>query len=416
MPRRKRLGEGVGQAMDRRRFMSLLAAAGAGVTLASTTGCEAPPDDGGPDGNLPAVKKNSIATETVLNSRRSHHSGFAGALSDQVLANVLWATSRAPLTASSRTIYAGLPSNVYRYDPAHHELILHLAGNHLSLSNLGFEVGIISDVTEDAGVATQFGLLAATAFLKGTSNQPGFCPRSQASDNATGTWNAGTFTFASSFGLMGTVSGITTELVALCSDASLPDPSTGGSMVLEDAMENLDYASQFAAQEPGIGELSQIAWASYGNAPHTTNNGRAALTAPSSFGDYYLSGRVYIVRSAGIERYLIRLPGGGATTRDHRIERVVASDLRPSLRSALARVPQSAPVYFVYCATTTGSYQRLESGFAGAGALLQATSLGLRGYLTTGFSGSERTAIIDALGIPSGDLPLLIVSIGRPAT
>lgn len=412
--------DGLGRlAMDRRQFVSLLAAAGAGIALAPASSCttksenKVPEDSQQPKG-LPEAQKNSFTTETVLNSRRSYHSGFAGSLPDQVLANVLWAAGRAPLVGAGRTIYAGLPAAVYRYDPARHELIRHLDGNYLSMSGLAFEMGIISDVTEDAGMASQFGLLAATSFWIGTSKQPAFCPSASAMNNATGRWNAGTFTFANSFGLMGTVSGITTKNVAISSDGSLPNPNMSGQILLEDAVANLNYDNRFSGQDLGIGQISQIAWASYGNAPHAASNGRAALTTPSSRGEYDLTGRIYIVRSAGTDRYLIRMPGGGATTRDHRTERIKDGDRRPPLRSAIAGLPPTAPVYFVYCASTIGIAQRLECGFAGAGALLQATSLGVRGYVTTGFSDAERSAIIAALGIPTGDLPVLIVSAGLP--
>lgn len=382
--------------------------------MARLTGCgksgsrtEPPPSQK----TLVAIKTNTLAAETVLNSRRSYHS-FGGVLPDQVLSNVLWATGKAPLVGASRSIYVGLPAGVYSYDPAKHDISLHLSGNHLSISKVGFEVGVISDVMEDAGVACQFGLLAATAFWSGTANQPACCPRGDATDNASSGWNAGTFTFAASYGLQGTVSGATTELAAASSDASLPDPATTSAVLFEDAVASMDYGATFGSQEPGLAQLSQIAWASYGNSPHTTNNGKAGLTAPSSYGSYYLGGRIYIVRSAGTERYHNRLPGGDKATRDHRLERLTAGDRRALLRSTLGRLPQTAPVYFVYCATETGSEPRLEAGLAGAGATLQASTLGLRGHLTAGFSDAERTSIIGALGLPASDLPLLVASFG----
>jgi hypothetical protein len=309
-----------------------------------------------------------------------------------------------------------LPANVYRYDPVRHELVLHLAGNHLSSATLGFEVGIVSDLAEDTGIASQFGLLAATAFWADTSDQPGTCPSAAATDNATNTWGAGTVTFASSYGLMGSVRGMTSELVAVSSDGSLPAPATVGATIFEDAVEALDYGTSFASGDLAIGHLAQLAWASYGNTPHLASNGNAALTCPSSQALYYLTGRIYIVRSVGTERYEIRQPGGSATTRDHRIERVTYGDRRPALRSAVARIPQTAPVYIVYCAAAAARVALLESGFAAAGAMLQAASSGLRGYMTAGFSATERTAIIGALGIPSGDLPLLVFSAGLPAS
>ena len=401
--------------MDRRQFIRVMAAAGAGAALASTQGCETG-SGSGETVALPAVRTSAFSTEIVLNSRRSYHSGFAGGLPEQVLSNVLRATGRAPLAGGSRTIYAALPDNVYRYDPARHELVLHLAGNHLSLAGLGFEVGIVNSLTEDAGVASQFGLLAATAFWADTSDQPGTCPSASAAENATNSWGAGAVTFASSYGLMGSVRGMTSELVAVSSDGSLPAPATTGATIFEDAVEAVDYGTSFASGDLAIGQLAQLAWASYGNTPHLASNGNAALACPSSQALYYLTGRIYIVRSVGTERSEIRLPGGSATTRDHRIERVIYGDRRPALRSAVTRIPQTAPVYFVYCGASGSRAELLESGFAAGGAVLQATSSGLRSSMTAGLSAAERTAVAAALGLPSGDLPLLVLSAGAPGS
>jgi hypothetical protein len=140
------------------------------------------------------------------------------------------------------------------------------------------------------------------------------------------------------------------------------------------------------------------------------------LTVPSAMADYYLTGRIYIVRAEGVERFHNRLPGGDLTTRDHRIERLIDGDKRPQLRTAVPRLPSTASVYFVYCAENTNRYQLIEAGYCGASALLQASSIDLQGYITAGFSSAERNAIIDALSIPSGDLPLVIFSVGHADT
>jgi len=151
--------------------------------------------------------------------------------------------------------------------------------------------------------------------------------------------------------------------------------------------------------ELDLHQLSQIAWASYGCNPHYAFNGYAALTAASSVARYFLTGRIYIVRSQGVERYHVRQPSGVQSTRDHRIERVTSGDRRPSLRSALPRLPQTAPNYFVFCADGSDRKRRLEAGYCGASALLQATSLGLKGYCTAGLTSSEQSAVINALAL-----------------
>jgi hypothetical protein len=212
---------------------------------------------------------------------------------------------------------------------------------------------------------------------------------------------------------MGTVSGVTSTCVAISSNSSLPNPSTDGPVILENALAALKYGDEFISNELNLEQLSQLAWASYGNTPHMTANNRGGITAASAVANYYLTGRIYIVCSEGVERYHIRLPSGQASTRDHRIERVTDGDRRPQLRSAVPRIPQTAPNYFVYCAATADRWQLIEAGYCAAGALLQATSMDLQGYFTGHLDPAEQTAIIDALGIPATDLPLMLFSAGQ---
>ncbi len=395
--------------MERRRFLKILVAGGIGALI------EKPLAGGLKESRyLPPPQVNTFSSEIVLNSRLSYHSGYTSSLSDQILANILWAASRAPLIGANRIIYVARTDNVYRYDPNLHDIILHTSGNHKSEANAAFEVGIASDIAEDAGTAIQYALLAAISFWTSTTNQPACIPKESARTNAQSTWNpALTIQMVNVYGLMGSVSGITSQCVAHSSNGTLPDPNTDGAVILENALGNLKYGNLFADTELTLNQLSQIAWASYGNTPHTTSNSRAGLTAPSAVANYYLTGRIYIVRSSAVERYHIRLPSGQPNTRDHRIETVTSGDRRPQLRSAISRLPQTAPNYFVYCATTASRYQLLEAGFAGANALLQTTSINLQGYFTADFSSSERTAIITALGIPTTDLPLFIFSAGQ---
>lgn len=400
--------------MNRRRFLKVLIAGGAGAVVKRSFG-----------GNLtglltaaerralPAPQVNTFSSEIVLNSRRSYHSGYGGSLTDQVLANILWAAARAPLIGATRIIYVARTDNVYRYDPVAHDIVLHLAGNHMSEANTAFEIGVASDIAEDAGAALHYGLLAAISFWTGTTSKPCCIPKESAYTNANNTWNpALPVQMVNCYGLMPTVSGITNQLVAVSSDSSLPDPSTDGPLLLENGLAALNYGDQFLSTELTIDEISQTAWASYGNTPHTAA-GKGGLAVASAVANYYCTGRIYIVRSAGVERYHIRLPSGSQSTRDHRIERVTTGDRRPQLRSAVTRLPQTAPNYLVFCATTAARWQLLEAGFAGASALLQTTTLGLQGHAAANFSAAERTAIIGALSIPATDLPLVVFSTGQ---
>ncbi|KPK67422.1 hypothetical protein AMJ87_13370, partial [candidate division WOR_3 bacterium SM23_60] len=138
---------------------------------------------------LPDPQINTHSLEIVLNSRRSYHSGYSGALSDQILANVLWASSRAPIIGTNRTIYVARTDNVYRYDPVGHDIIVHRTGNHMSETNCAFEVGIASDLAEDAGSALQYAHLASLSFWTTTTDQPSGCPKESCTTNANSSWN-----------------------------------------------------------------------------------------------------------------------------------------------------------------------------------------------------------------------------------
>ncbi|UCC12124.1 MAG: T9SS type A sorting domain-containing protein [candidate division WOR-3 bacterium] len=402
--------------MNRRTFLKILIAGGAGSLMNRSLGQRIPVLLGKGQA-LPPVQVNTYSSEIVLNSRRSYHGGYSGALSDQILANILWAASRAPVIGANRVIYVARPDNVYTYDPVAHEISLHLAGNHMSEPNCAFEVGVASDLAEDAGGALHYAHLAAHAFWTTTANQPSCCPKESAATNANATWNpALEIKIANCYGFMSSVSGITDELVAVSSNGSLPDPDTDGPIILENALSTLVYGEEFLDTELSLAELSQLAWASYGNTPHTVMGSRAAITVASAVAYYYLTGRIYIVRSEGVERYHIRLPSGQVSTRDHRIERVTDGDRRAQLRAAVTRLPQTAPDYFVYCAATADRWQMIEAGYSAASALLQSASLDLQGHCTADFTTAERTAIINALGIPSTDLPLVIFSAGHVDT
>jgi hypothetical protein len=398
--------------MNRREFMKALIVGGSGLIFNKSLACGS---SSLPAGSriLPPPQVNTHSSEIVLNTRRSYHGGYYAGLSDQVLANVLWATSRAPLLGASRIIYVARPDNVYQYDPDQHEIFVHEPGNHLSETNLSFEVGVASDLVEDSGSALYYGLLAATSFWTSTSNQPSCCPKETARDNANSSWNpASSIHMVHCYSTKGVVSGITDLLVAISSNQSLPDPLTNGQVLLENALGDLSYGSQFSSNELALNQISQLAWASYGCTPHLGTYDRAALTVPSAIANYYLTGRIYIVRLEGVERYHNRLPGGQLTTRDHRIERVTDGDRRPLLRSAITRLPQTASVYFVYCIENIDRWEMIETGYCAAGVLLQASSMDLQGYFTGDFTSAERTAIINALSIPSNDLPVMIASLG----
>lgn len=365
---------------------------------------------------LPAMQAHEISSELLINSRRSYHSGYSGALSDQILANVLWATAKAPVLGKSRFIYVALPDAVYEYDPVKHALTQRAAGNQRSDSTTAFEVGVAGELPEDAGAASHYGQLAAMAFWgsSGSGSKPVCCPKGSVAGKGSTSWNAAaTVHMGNCYGGMTVSEALSKTLAAQSSNQSLPAPMADGSLSFEQALGNLRHGTDFLPDELSQNDLSQILWASYGCTPHTVSGSKLGLAAASASARYYLTGKIYLVTAAGIDRYWNRLPSGQTTTGDHRSERVITGDRRAALRQSLARLPATASSYIVFCSATAGSSELIESGYCGAGALLQATSLGLQGHLTAAITSGERKSIGTALNIPTADLPLLIFSVGK---
>ncbi len=353
----------------------------------------------------------------LSNSRYSVHSGFSSSLPNQVLANILWAMAKVPRIGSYREIYVATPTNVYLYDPNTHTLVLHLAGNHRSNANAAFEIGVATERYEEAGFATQVGLLASVAFWDSGGSNVVSCPMQSATNYANSNWQPIHPIRLVNVHARGSVRGLDTTCLAISSDSTLPRPLTRGNDTLEVLLNNLQMDSLFISGEIPLTKISQILWAGYGVAPHMTANNRRGLTVPSAVANYYLTGKIYLVRDSGVYRYHNRLPSGSLNTADHRLQLLVSGDRRGELRSASPRIPQTAPVYLVVTVTdTTSNYQMLEAGFVGIQFLLQAQSLGLASFLTCPLSPTERNAIRNALSLPSNEFPVLVSSVGERLT
>ena len=375
--------------------------------------------------SLPGPVHHAYSFEQLSNSRYSVHTGFDDSLPQQVMANVLWAMSRAPRAGSGyREFYVATPDNVYRYDPSSFSLTVRRAGDFRYNSGSAFEVGVATDRPEVAGMAIQAGLLAGTAFRgegQGTSDAGQdvvSCPMQWAADNAEADWKPDhPIQMVDVFG-RATAEPLDTLCAAQSSDSSLPLPHVVGPDTFESVLADLHQDSSFSPVGLSLENVSQLCWAAYGATPHLTYNHRQGVTVPSATGSYYLTGRIYVVGEDGVERYQNRLPPGtDLTTRDHRLERVAAGDRRPQLRQASLRIPGSAPTYFVVCVPDTTSDQEMqEAGFAGFQLLVQARALGLSGFLVVPLARAERRAIASALSLPDGHVPALVFACGEAAT
>jgi hypothetical protein len=402
--------------MKRRFFNKLLAVTGLAATFKNgwTT-----PLDKRSSLQLPDVVMNGNSVEICINSRYSFHSGYSAAVNNQVVANTLWAAASAPLMATERTIYLAMADNLYTYKLKDGKPLLevHATGNKLSESTAAFEIGVATNpagATEDGGVALHWANLAAIAFWKTKTNAPACCPKDSAKTNAKNKWNpVSEVHCVNCYGQStGSVAGLVKTLATTSSDKSLPDPTTDGMESLEDAMKNPLFGTNFKSDDLTKEQISQILWASYGCTSHKTISNTPGTSVASYMLGYFLTGRIYLISSAGVQCYYIR-KGTDTTTMDHRLESAATADTRSQLRAAVSRLPQTAPVYIVYCGQKVEYKQLIEAGYAGGGALLQATALGLQGHYIAQFTDAERTAIQTACGIPAANVPMLIFSFGK---
>ncbi|MBN2464609.1 nitroreductase family protein [candidate division WOR-3 bacterium] len=372
--------------------------------------------------SLPGPVRHACSFEQLANSRYSVHSGFDDSLPRQVLANVLWAMSRAPRADSGdRDLYVATADNVYRFDQSQSRLIVHLPGDHRYNSSSAFEVGVATERPEDAGMAIQAGLLAGAAFNEkacGTGVEGRgvvSCPMQWAADHADADWKPEqTIQMVNVYGRAGCTP-LDTLCAARSSDSSLMLPHVVGPDTFEAVMADLGQDTRFSSVGLSDENVSQLLWAAYGVTPHLTFNRRQGLTVPSAMASYFLTDRIYVVGQYDVSGYRNRLAGeASAATRDHRIERTIPGDRRPQLRAASDRIPGSAPVYFVVCVPDTAqAAAMMEAGFAGFQLLAQARALGLAGSLVAPLDRAEREAIAMALELPDGHVPALVFACGE---
>jgi len=376
-------------------------------------------------GSLPApiVTKNSV--ETCLNSRYSQHALSKTPATAQQISNILWAAGRAPVTGTYRNIYAATPSGTYLYDPVGHSLSRY---SNEVVSDGGFAIIYDTELEFDAGVMFMPALLASVSLGRSTESPVASCPK-----------GIGYPKTRLLFGVQA-VSGLTTQSAAHCSVAQdqpgwLPDPSTAGDNGLEEVLANLKYVSSFAQTNLTSQQVSQILWAGYGCTAHVTSNGRAGLTVPSAYANYYLSRSIYLVNEDGVRRYQNRDPSTSAGTRDHRLEQLGSStaggrqrpsgesvspqpaDAKAGLQSAVSGLPK-APCYIVLCLDSTNvgqQYAQLEAGFVAGNMLIQASAMGLGCHFKPNLTSAEQKSIQAATGIPATHLPQAVVSVGPTA-
>jgi hypothetical protein len=277
------------------------------------------------------------------------------------------------------------------------------------VSGAAFSIRYERELDFDAGVSFMPALAASVSLWKSSQSPVASCPK-----------GLGYSTTRLFFGVQ-TVKGLTSTLVAHSSVPQgqpgwLPDPCTTGENNLEAVLANLKYTSSFVQTNLTLPQISQILWAGYGCTNHTAS-GKAGLTVPSAYANYYLTQCIYLANENGVYRYHNRNPSTDTTKRDHRIEQIKSADVRDTLQSAVSGLPR-APCYVILCLNSSDAGQefaRLEPGFVAGSMLIQATAIDLGCHFKTKLTSGEQGSIRAATNIPASNIPQAIVSIGPAA-
>src|SRR4030042_980253 len=248
----------------------------------------------------PIITENSV--EVCLNSRYSEHS-LRGTASARQISNILWAAGKAPFTGTRRDIYVATPTATYLYDPDGHSLNSY---SNDVMNDGAFAIFYESQLDFDTSVSIMPALLASVSLWNSTESPVASCPKGIGYPKARLIFGAQS------------VRGLNTELavhssVPVGEPGWLPDPCTAGDNSLEEVLTNLNYASSFTQTNLTLQQISQILWAGYGCSAHTAS-GKAGLTVPSAWANFYLTRSIFIGNENGGFRYHNRNPDKSIST------------------------------------------------------------------------------------------------------
>jgi len=186
----------------------------------------------------------------------------------------------------------------------------------------------------------------------------------------------------------------------------LPDPSSQGSISLEQALGNRESVRSFNNQLLSLEQIGQLLWSGQGH-----RDALGLRTVPSAGALFPLE--LYLISEEGVYHYV---PKG------QRIEPHIEGDMRPSLSNAalgqecIAQAPATFLLTAVFSRIETKygkerapQYIYLEAGHAAQNILLQATALGLAGVPVGAFN-EEQVSV--ALQLPREHYPLYFIPIG----
>ncbi len=206
------------------------------------------------------------------------------------------------------------------------------------------------------------------------------------------------------------------EKLALGSTIKLPDPTTVGSISVEEALAKRRSIRDYSKDPLNLKQVSQLLWAAQG----ITETRYGLRTSPSAGGTYPLELYVVVAENSVAE---LKVGVYQYVPKDHSLILRSTADLRGALSVAalgqkwVAEAPINIVIAAIYERTTKVygdrgvRYVHMEVGHVGENIYLQATALGL-GTVTIGAFHDEEVQRI--LTLPSEQKPLYIMPVGRP--
>jgi len=186
----------------------------------------------------------------------------------------------------------------------------------------------------------------------------------------------------------------------------LPTAETRGVMSAAEAIFRRRSHREFAPARLSIRQVSQLCWAAQG----ITEAAEGLRTAPSAGALFPIT--VFVIDPNGLYRY---------EPRSHRLDRVLAGDIRAELRAAALdqECVGSAPLCLVIAIDIARSavkygrraerYCLLEAGHVAQNVLLQATAIGLVGVPIGAFDNQKVSALVK---LPQELDPVYLMPIG----
>jgi SagB-type dehydrogenase family enzyme len=205
---------------------------------------------------------------------------------------------------------------------------------------------------------------------------------------------------------------------AVGAEIILPGPSHKGTVTVEEALKSRRTCRSFRSTPLTLTQFSQILWGACGVSGR--KHGMLLRTAPSAGALYPLD--LYAV--VGIEGVEILDPGVYHFRPErHELELLKKGDLRTEVagRSLDQMWMAEAPVMLVITGehlrssrkygTRGVAYTHIEAGHVGQNVFLQAEAIGLEAGIVGAFDNEK---VVEAMGLPAGHDPLLIMPLGYP--